>query len=1305
MLFCILSDFERCEQKCNRLLDNDLKLISLINQKILSEVTQPINSESQCITLPLTNVTENRALLQVSGDEIENGTRIINLRPEIAFTLIETKKEFYEAGEEVEFRLLSFDEKLRPIAEKYDAIWIEDSTYFPVFQWTNVQSPSSGILTYKFQLSNDINYGIWRVKTLTKHRQVTEKVFTVSRVSRTEIKIHIEANEFILATDKEAKLNVCVTNVYGYRLKGDLQIIARYRRIPVTQAIEAKLPSYSNTTQIDGCEQIILKASVLFWDSISNEFNLRTIQVNFQFSDHASGYIEARAIDLTVAIQPFRISFPSRKLAKSYFKHHLPYFGFVFIEKPDLSRIANEQITICYELRKVPWIEERNETCREEYSNNDGFIVFEIPPVDRVVSQIFIKASSVNDPDIVSTDVLDPWFTTATSSITMKPLFHESICSREIELEVFISNATQSKQKLFYQILTSSTLHPPKSVQLSLDQWKPQTTPEGEEKQLPIIKKGKLVVELPSSMSVYSTYNRIVVYSVDSNGNLVADSGAFEIDCLQDTDLKISMREEVSKLDVSIGEQASDSLCAFELSHDENRKMLTKLRFLNILKAFEVNQYAPVLDKCQQQKIKNFRQATPSARNQNDLQLNAALLPVIDFHSRWDTFNDIGIQIFANKFFDESPCEWDVFPKGYPDRVLAAFRQSQITIKQQYMKERFDFVRLRKLEAESIHDQIGPQWSLIAASNSSIFKVDKTVFGSAVCAEPTRGIRFVYSKSESERNPIKMIAKLPSNTIIGEEVQIEVYIENIKEGCMPLQVTIQSSQQFNVIRSSPPQCVCSNSIAKFTINPKVFGRINIQVIAKRIQDSSVPKCDHISRAPFSQMVMKESIIVKMPGLHIRDFKTTLHCSQNKKSFSLERSANTRRARVSSDIIDLALNEFKNSRTNPTALDLLSSLAIYSYLTLNTKPEIEQKLQNWLQLEIKKIYQELLTHHFADGSFGPAQARSMGSNFLFTVQAFNVLCNFKQTTLKIVNDYNIRRTLLWIYSRQSSDGCFYPQDASIDSWPLNIQSTFETTAFVLSSLLQTNINNVTLERDRQVLLPPLDAAIQCLKILSDNQKEAHSALANAILAYIESMRGNEVTSKTWLANLTKNEIESNDELYWNGNHQKEIAAFAILTYLKHNEKTEAMKIGRWLLRQPKIFQSPITALAMINVWPFFRSDSQLNLKLRNSRPLVLKDGETHTIPLSPRTELELIGKGCAIIEEEVFDKVTTRSQKYFNISITDTEKGFVTCRKRVMRICMRAIVEERFNFTQVKIQIPSGYKIDQRILSAVSIHHS
>ncbi len=44
-------------------------------------------------------------------------------------------------------------------------------------------------------------------------------------------------------------------------------------------------------------------------------------------------------------------------------------------------------------------------------------------------------------------------------------------------------------------------------------------------------------------------------------------------------------------------------------------------------------------------------------------EVSSTYEPVLNFGDAWDSFNDIGLLVSSNTKLDESPCEWDLYPR------------------------------------------------------------------------------------------------------------------------------------------------------------------------------------------------------------------------------------------------------------------------------------------------------------------------------------------------------------------------------------------------------------------------------------------------------------------------------------------------------------------------------------------------------------------------------------------------------------------------------------------------------------------
>lgn len=141
---------------------------------------------------------------------------------------------------------------------------------------------------------------------------------------------------------------------------------------------------------MNGCTDVLINTTALGLGSplLPPQNNLK---FDFEFMDAATKFVQERTLVVPIAARPVSISFPSTKLVKTYFKHNLPYFGELLVERPDGSPAVEHKVKVCYEKRVMPWVSKEDFICSELKVNNEGRVAFIIPPQDVDAKQIFIR--------------------------------------------------------------------------------------------------------------------------------------------------------------------------------------------------------------------------------------------------------------------------------------------------------------------------------------------------------------------------------------------------------------------------------------------------------------------------------------------------------------------------------------------------------------------------------------------------------------------------------------------------------------------------------------------------------------------------------------------------------------------------------------------------------------------------------------------------------------------------------------------------------------------------------------------------
>lgn len=140
---------------------------------------------------------------------------------------------------------------------------------------------------------------------------------------------------------------------------------------------------------------------------------------------------------------------------KQYFKPGLPYFGYVLVSRPDYSFAPEEQMTICYQSRELPWTTGPDYNCQQIVSNNDGLVHFTIPPQSNKFKQIEVRVQSLKYPNIQRKIVLQPTFSPSDEYMAIRPLISRSHCYNDfVEFDVLFNRPLDiESRKFYYQVI------------------------------------------------------------------------------------------------------------------------------------------------------------------------------------------------------------------------------------------------------------------------------------------------------------------------------------------------------------------------------------------------------------------------------------------------------------------------------------------------------------------------------------------------------------------------------------------------------------------------------------------------------------------------------------------------------------------------------------------------------------------------------------------------------------------------------------------------------------------------------------
>jgi hypothetical protein len=1321
----------------------NVKISSINGREIFTQKYQSLNSYSQCIQIPTSQIRAEKALLNIVLNGIFDDTFEIRVKPSNGLTLIETSKPIYRTNERLEFRIIRVNDWLRPIEEQFDSVSIENSKSIVVMQWRDVKT-RNGILALDMPIAVDNYYGVWTIKVVNNKNMVTEKIFKVYDYETPNVIISVDSPNYLNFNDKQSVSKVCVTNALGQPLKGSMKTLVGYDRFKwdrISLLNDITTPYDFREFEIQGCYNLNLRADKLYWNSSSNfQTQDNNLFMNFQFTDKNSGFIEEKSLRIPVVKQHLFISFPSIRLIKQYFKPGLPYFGYALITNPDYSPLSGHKLKVCYESRLTPWTSVKQDFCQTLVSNSDGLVEFTIPPFNNHIKQIEVKVHSIEYPSIENKLFLQPSYSPSNDYITIKPIINKNYCNKSmVEFEVFAKN--QMPKQIYYQVISRSLPHSPQLYNFeSSEQWLAQNMDPTYDSNNPILKSTmKVQIPIQSAMN-NNLMNRILVYYLDSDNSLIADSNVFLTTCSDPSfhSTRIDFEDTANDKTINLKLRAqTDSTCAMRVTQN---KPYNKLKEINqFIEKFDVIQEYRVQDKCQ----KGYNERTITETNGSpysvpyDLESTAFQTydPVINYGDSWDSFNDIGLIVSSNAKLDESPCDWELYPRDILSQ-LSEIRNSQ----RKYLSSNKPLNQIRDIKdiERSLFNEVF-EWNLVNThSNTTIDKQIKREFllnsgqlyADTVCLNKKSGI--TYARNVFDNKYIKNDKKFwisvesPKESRIGDTLPIKVFIQKTIVGdqnCYPIELEFKSSDSYEIVNRPKIMCFCGHNGSEpiqMWLRPKTIGLLNVRVVAKypidMTSDIISSDCTHsLQSTKFSPQVVIKQITVNPMGIVSKHVQQRIVCNNNNNNNIVENVYEENKEtpqiqdlsymnRDGSDMIvtnELLEPMFRyiTTRAHSKHHNLLDSLSTFaaSYYLYNYTEDIASKEwlnSNQLQEELSKSYQSMETYRHRDGSYSLLKSKKYKSDLSLTVLAFKLLAQSKSYLSFIESGQNrLRQTLIWIFQQQANDGCFHIsyQQTKSNMWPISFQDDYQLTGYILASLLESGVDPIS---------EHLTKAYNCLSLNSQSFIEnINSKPLSAILfSYIQILNGRKSEAKKWLNTLqTLNNLDGND--LFNG----EVLSYLALSHYLSNDSQTAKSLALKLLKShsSNIWETPISCYAIIKLWPLLKHKTSATVKVYKSNNEIestLLVNSTHSVRSLKGHKISIESNGCLFVANNKVKTHLANEATNFDIKIDGLNQGFVTCNTRRITLCVKQLAHSaQLYHPVVRMQIITGFDVDNSLM--------
>jgi len=463
---------------------------------LLTQTEEVIKLDNnRCFTLNLPAIKEDKALLNIqikTGDKVISSFKEVKVLRSEVYTLVQTDKGQYKAGDLVMFRVMLVDHNLKPEAVEVEEMWVEDPRGRRLAQWTD-QKLEHGMVQQQMRLSKEPELGTWTIKI--KSGEVDEQAkFLVSEYVLPKFEVKLKSPPAVLKNAEKADWEVCGVFTHGGSVKGVVKanFSSKYQQRtwrpppPIIKSIVMEVEVGSG----QDCAVLTLNSEQI--KNITEK--VEDFQLEVEFVEAGTSTIEkaewkGRLVDKALLLD---IGTSSNQFILGGF----PYTGQFRVTGHDKSPRVSEELEVCVHLyrdiaevrnlfnRRGIWSmteEEMVEAGRQmvnlEYSKQchnvttdlAGEVNFKVP-LDNIpedVKKLTMKAVATNhledkisgmkQPEQVLEVVLT--HTDADLSMSLQEKEREQVkCGDQLTAELFFSSSKTRKVDLHYQALAKGNI-------------------------------------------------------------------------------------------------------------------------------------------------------------------------------------------------------------------------------------------------------------------------------------------------------------------------------------------------------------------------------------------------------------------------------------------------------------------------------------------------------------------------------------------------------------------------------------------------------------------------------------------------------------------------------------------------------------------------------------------------------------------------------------------------------------------------------------------------------------------------------
>ncbi|XP_073408998.1 ovostatin-like [Dendrobates tinctorius] len=1108
------------------------------------------------------------------------------INPAKTSCMFQMDKPTYKPGQKVLFRLVCLDAQLKPVNQKFSAIYLQDPSRTKIVQWLLPQL-NHGMVSLDFNLISDAPLGSYIITAERESDYPLSQWITVEQYVLPRFKVDMVSPRTVSVVEKTVTFNVSAIYTFGEPVAGSVTV--RYCTQPQYYGRQQNCFGEKGETCSDMIGELgpdgSYSGEIDLYSSVMRSTRGRSFNLDVTVTEAGTGIQvrESRYIWVTSQPASLRLDYDSMN---QYYKRNIDYPVVAQLVDENDQPMAGQEIEIQVE----------NGEPAKAITDSDGRVVYNIDTSKMVVANFTVRVSYPNpdqcyfsewsDRDYPSVEyTVYRFYSYSGSFLQMTRPKGEIACgqSHGIDVSYIISpegtGAGVNTATIYYLVLSKSLIV--QNGQKDID--------------LSSARNGSFSLDVMVSPAMAPRAD-LIVYSI-LEGEMIADTISLDIEkCFQNQVFMTFSAERGtpgSTVDVQLSADPN-SYCAL-------RVIDSSLLILNPYEQFSADTvYNSRRYYYYGYNVAGFNVEDPAPPCEDPDKLvfyNGSYYRAVSSPTEGDTYSKlklvglvIGTDLRLRKpeVCDNNPSPPHIVPLAneMAGGVNAKFASLDASPGGASRAASIEFVRTNFSETF--------MWVIVPLDTEGRATLSETVpdtitkwLGTAFCTSEETGFGMTkYSANYTTFLPFFMELSLPYSFIRGETLVLIGVVRNYMEQCVKVQVTLENTNAFTAELKDGQQdaCICTDGRASYTweVKANIIGELSFTVSA---QTTHIGPCDGSNdpNQPPRKDTVVQTVIVEPEGINLEHTLSNLVFVNNNNvqlpvHITLPENVVPDSAKASmtavGDLCGLPLRNLQDLVQKPYGCgeqNLARMAPIPPVLDyLNSTGQLTEDTYQKAKAYMTEGYYRHLSYT-SGGAYRLFQNSIESVNSMLTAYSFKTFEKAKKYIY--IDETRQQQTLIWLENAQRLDnGCFQSQGRLFTVQESETDRDLYYTAYVAIALL---------ESDYSLGHTLLTGALECLKNASKSKQKIYD---QAIMLYAFTLANLTEYSQPLLENLmSKAKVEAGT-IHW---EREDAPPRKAVPFFLPPYRSPELEVTAYILlsmaADPIVTKESLTKMAQVSMW--------------------------------------------------------------------------------------------------------------------------